>query len=71
VAGSGNAISPGKTKVVCCKDRVRMETYPEISFDFLGYTFSSRKSFSKGGELSAMRARGDRQSGRQYRAGLS
>ncbi|WP_340621858.1 group II intron maturase-specific domain-containing protein [Xenorhabdus siamensis] len=45
-------ISPGKTKVVYCKDRERTETYPEINFDFLGYTFRPRKSVSKEGKLS-------------------
>ncbi|WP_061769831.1 hypothetical protein [Serratia symbiotica] len=45
-------MSPGKTKVVYCKDRERTEAYPEISFDFVGYTFRPRKSFSKEGELS-------------------
>lgn len=45
-------MSPGKTKVVYCKDRERTEAYPDISFDFLGYTFRPRKSFSKEGELS-------------------
>lgn len=45
-------MSPGKTKVVYCKDRERTGAYPEISFDFLGYTFRPRKSFSKEGELS-------------------
>ncbi|UBX30909.1 group II intron reverse transcriptase/maturase (plasmid) [Arsenophonus apicola] len=38
-------MSPKKTKVVYCKDRERTETYPEISFNFLGYTFRPRKSF--------------------------
>ncbi len=45
-------MSPGKTKVVYCKDRERTGAYPEISFDFLGYTFRLRKSLSKEGELS-------------------
>ncbi|MGJ0626036.1 group II intron reverse transcriptase/maturase [Xenorhabdus bovienii] len=45
-------MSPGKTKVVYCKDRERTEAYPEISFDFLGYTFRPRKSVSKEGKLS-------------------
>ncbi|EDW6859266.1 group II intron reverse transcriptase/maturase [Salmonella enterica] len=45
-------MSPEKTKVVYCKDRERTQAYPEISFDFLGYTFRPRKSFSKEGELS-------------------
>ncbi|WMU75447.1 group II intron reverse transcriptase/maturase (plasmid) [Enterobacter bugandensis] len=45
-------MSPGKTKIVYCKDRERTEEYPEISFDFLGYTFRPRKSVSKEGELS-------------------
>jgi hypothetical protein len=41
-------MSPSKTKIVYCKDRERTEAYPEISFDFLGYTFT----VSKEGELS-------------------
>lgn len=45
-------MSPGKTKVVYCKDRERTDEYLEISFDFLGYTFRPRKSVSKEGELS-------------------
>jgi len=35
-------LHPQKTKVVYCKDANRPGTYPERSFDFLGYTFRSR-----------------------------
>ena len=45
-------MSPSKTKIVYCKDRERTEDYPEISFDFLGYTFRPRKSLSKDGVVS-------------------
>jgi RNA-directed DNA polymerase len=33
---------PVKTKIVYCKDRNRRRSYPEESFDFLGYTFRPR-----------------------------
>jgi RNA-directed DNA polymerase len=45
-------MSPSKTKIVYCKDRERTENYPEISFDFLGYTFRPRKSLTKDGAVS-------------------
>ncbi len=45
-------MSPGKTKIVYCKDRERTEDYSEISFDFLGYTFRPRKSLSREEEVS-------------------
>jgi len=35
-------LHPQKTKVVYCKDANRPGTYPERSFDFLGYTFRPR-----------------------------
>jgi hypothetical protein len=68
-------MSPGKTKVVYCKDRERTEAYPEISFDFLGYTFRPRKSVSKEGELSvsflpAIAPERRKQSDQQYGAGI-
>jgi RNA-directed DNA polymerase len=36
-----------KTKIVYCKDKLRKEEYPETSFDFLGYNFRPRLSYSK------------------------
>ncbi|MBW8832591.1 MAG: hypothetical protein JF606_24965 [Burkholderiales bacterium] len=45
-------MSPSKTKIVYCKDQERTETYPEIGFDFLGYTFRPRKSVTKDGAVS-------------------
>jgi group II intron reverse transcriptase/maturase len=44
-------MSPSKTKMVYCKDGKRTEDYPEISFDFLGYTFRPRKAKAKDGSI--------------------
>ncbi len=38
----GLELHPNKTKIVYCKDKNRNEEYPEIEFDFLGYTFRRR-----------------------------
>jgi group II intron reverse transcriptase/maturase len=38
-----------KTKVVYCKNPWRRDTYPNLSFDFLGYTFRPKMTFSKSG----------------------
>lgn len=38
----GLALHPDKTKIVYCKDGSRKESYKEIKFDFLGYTFRPR-----------------------------
>jgi RNA-directed DNA polymerase len=37
----------GKTKIIYCKDKLRKEKYPGTSFDFLGYNFRPRLSYSK------------------------
>ena len=36
-----------KTKIVYCKDNGRKGDYPNISFDFLGYTFKPRRAKNK------------------------
>lgn len=38
-----------KTKIVYCKGSSRKRNYPDIQFDFLGYTFRPRKSRDKRG----------------------
>jgi group II intron reverse transcriptase/maturase len=40
-----------KTKIVYCKDDDRKGNYPNITFDFLGYTFRPRHSSSKYGKF--------------------
>ncbi|EEQ1693756.1 group II intron reverse transcriptase/maturase [Escherichia coli] len=42
-------LSQSKTKIVYCKDGKRRGNYPDISFDFLGYTFRPRKARAKDG----------------------
>jgi len=43
-------LHPEKTKIVYCKDANRPNTYPNIQFDFLGYTFRPRKSKNRYGK---------------------
>jgi group II intron reverse transcriptase/maturase len=43
-------LHPEKTKIVYCKDADRTQSYPNIQFDFLGYTFRPRKSKNKYGK---------------------
>jgi RNA-directed DNA polymerase len=50
LAELGLELHPTKTRIVYCKDDSRRNTYPEIKFDFLGYTFRPRRSKSKSGE---------------------
>ncbi|MGH0004376.1 group II intron reverse transcriptase/maturase [Pseudovibrio ascidiaceicola] len=45
-------LHPQKTKIVYCKDRIRKGAYPEISFDFLGFTFRPRQIMLKHGVVS-------------------
>lgn len=40
----GLEMHPLKTKLVYCKDSNRREEYPNVSFDFLGYTFKPRQA---------------------------
>ena len=46
----GLELHPEKTKIVYCKDGDRRGVYPEVSFDFLGYTFRSRRSKNRWGK---------------------
>ncbi len=46
----GLELHPDKTKIVYCKDSDRTNKYPNIQFDFLGYTFRPRKSKNRFGK---------------------
>ena len=37
----------GKTRIIYCKDSKRKEQHPNVTFDFLGYTFKPRVVKSK------------------------
>jgi RNA-directed DNA polymerase len=43
-------LHPEKTKIVYCKDDDRRGNYPNEKFDFLGYTFRSRRSKNRWGK---------------------
>ncbi len=47
----GLTLHPGKTRIVYCKGGRRRGTYPNQSFDFLGYTFRPRPSRTRQGTL--------------------
>ncbi|MGC8563108.1 MAG: group II intron reverse transcriptase/maturase [Thermoplasmata archaeon] len=47
----GLELHPDKTRIVYCKDINRRESYPVISYTFLGYTFRPRKSKDKYGRI--------------------
>lgn len=42
----GMELHPEKTKIVYCKDYRRKGTYPQVKFDFLGYSYQPRTSKS-------------------------
>lgn len=44
-------LHPDKTKIVYCKDDDRKGSYPNESFDFLGFTFRPRRSKNRWGKL--------------------
>jgi len=44
-------LHPEKTKIVYCKDDDRRKDYPNIAFDFLGFTFRPRRSKNKYGKF--------------------
>lgn len=45
----GLELHPEKTKIVYCRDHRRQEEYPNVKFDFLGYSFQPRSTKSKTG----------------------
>ncbi len=47
LASSGLELHPDKTKIVYCRDYRRNGKYPEVKFDFLGYSFQPRTTKSK------------------------
>jgi RNA-directed DNA polymerase len=47
----GLELHPDKTRIVYCKDDDRRGEYPEIKFDFLGYTFRPRRSKNRYGKF--------------------
>ena len=47
---AGLELHPEKAKIVYCKDADRTQTYSNIQFDFLGFTFRPRKSKNKYGK---------------------
>ena len=44
-------LHPQKTRIVYCKDANRQGNYPELQFDFLGYTFRPRGAMSCDGKM--------------------
>ena len=49
LAECGLRMHPDKTKIVYCRDHRRRESYPVVSFDFLGFTFQPRMVPSEAG----------------------
>lgn len=49
-AECGLELHPTKTKIVYCKDDDRRGTYPNETFDYLGYTFRARRSKNRWGK---------------------
>ena len=47
----GLELHPDKTRIVYCKDDDRRGDYPEMKFDFLGYTFRPRRSKNRYGKF--------------------
>lgn len=47
----GLELNESKTRIVYCKDADRVEEHPDISFDFLGYTFRPRLAKNKYGKI--------------------
>ena len=47
LAECGLTMHPEKSKIVYCQDSNRTESYPNVQFTFLGFTFRPRKAMSK------------------------
>jgi group II intron reverse transcriptase/maturase len=47
LAECGLLMHPEKSRIVYCKDSNRTESYPHVSFTFLGFTFRPRKAQNK------------------------
>lgn len=50
LASCGLVLHPTKTRVVYCKDTNRRDCHPNVTFDFLGYTFQPRLAAWHGGK---------------------
>jgi RNA-directed DNA polymerase len=44
-------LHPAKTKIVYCRDSNRPRDYPQIAFDFLGFTFRPRTAVNRRGQF--------------------
>jgi RNA-directed DNA polymerase len=51
LAECGLTLHPDKTKIVYCRDQLRQGRYPQVQFDFLGYSFQPRQAKSRWGNL--------------------
>jgi len=47
----GLELHPEKTKIVYCEDDSQKKTYPNETFDFLGYAFRPRNSMTRKGRF--------------------
>lgn len=52
-ASCGLTLHPQKTRVVYCKDTRRVADYPEVRYDFLGFSFHARTAQDRNGKLFA------------------
>jgi len=52
-ASCGLTLHPQKTRVVYCKDTRRTADYPEVRYDFLGFSFHARTAQDRNGNLFA------------------
>jgi RNA-directed DNA polymerase len=51
LSACGLTLHSEKTKIVYCRDKDRPGQYPDVQFDFLGYTFRPRYAKSRWGNL--------------------
>jgi group II intron reverse transcriptase/maturase len=68
----GLTLHPDKTKIVYCKSSYFKQTYPEISFDFLGFTFRPRPTRSfRGNRMVGFTPAISRKSAKRIREAIS